>query len=37
MLKGLGIAGVWKETIVLAGMIVLFITLSVRKFKIRLE
>ncbi len=37
MLKGLGFMGVWKETLVLCGMIVFFITMSVRKFKIRLE
>jgi ABC-2 type transport system permease protein len=37
MLKGLGFMSVWKETAVLCGMIVFFITMSVRKFKIRLE
>ena len=37
MLKGTGIAFVWKETLVLIGMIILFTTLSVKKFKIRLE
>jgi ABC-2 type transport system permease protein len=37
MLKGLGIMNVWKETLILCGMILFFIVLSVRKFKIRLE
>ncbi len=37
MLKGLGFMNVWKETLVLCGMIVFFIGMSVRKFKIRLE
>ncbi len=37
MLKGLGFMSVWKETLVLCGMVVFFITMSVRKFKIRLE
>lgn len=36
MLKGLGLAYVWKETIVLLAMTALFIGLSVKKFKIRL-
>ena len=37
MLKGLGFMMVWKETAIICGMIVFFITMSVRKFKIRLE
>jgi ABC-2 type transport system permease protein len=37
MLKGTGITFVWKETLILFGMMVLFITLSVKKFKVRLE
>jgi ABC-2 type transport system permease protein len=37
MLKGAGIMYVWKETLVLAGMTVLFIGLSIKRFKIRLE
>lgn len=37
MLKGTGIAFVWKETLVLAGMTAVFILLSVKKFKLRLE
>lgn len=37
MLKGLGLAYIWKETLIIAGMAVFFILLSVRKFKVRLE
>lgn len=37
MLKGTGILFVWKETLILFGMMIFFILLSVRKFKIRLE
>jgi len=37
MLKGVGIAYIWKETLVLIAMTVFFIGLSVRRFKIRLE
>ena len=37
MLKGTGITFVWKETLILFGMMILFIALSVKKFKIRLE
>lgn len=37
MLKGVGIEYLWKETLVLAGMTVLLMTISARKFKIRLE
>ena len=37
MLKGTGILFVWKETLILFGMMMFFILLSVRKFKIRLE
>ena len=36
MIKGLGIAGVWKETLILAGMTVFLLLLAIRKFKIRL-
>ncbi|PKP02263.1 MAG: multidrug ABC transporter permease [Bacteroidetes bacterium HGW-Bacteroidetes-6] len=36
MLKGVGIAYVWKEIVVLSGMLVLFLGVSIRKFKIRL-
>ena len=37
MLKGTGILFIWRETAVLIAMIVFFITVSIRKFKIRLE
>ena len=37
MLKGAGFAYVWKETLVLTGMMCFFIILSIKKFKIRLE
>lgn len=37
MLKGLGFMSVWKETLILCGMVLFLITMSVRKFKIRLE
>ncbi len=37
MLKGTGIAYVWKETLILAGMAVFFISVSAKKFKVRLE
>lgn len=37
MIKGTGLAYVWKETLVLILMTLVFIGLSVKKFKIRLE
>lgn len=37
MIKGTGMAYIWKETLILTGMTVLFILLSVKKFKVRLE
>jgi ABC-2 type transport system permease protein len=37
MIKGTGFSHVWKETLVLMFMTAIFITLSVKKFKIRLE
>jgi len=37
MIKGTGFLYVWKETLILAGFTVLFIALSVRNFKIRLQ
>jgi ABC-2 type transport system permease protein len=37
MLKGLGFAAVWKETLILAGMCFLLFTISLRNFKIRLQ
>jgi ABC-2 type transport system permease protein len=36
MLKGLGIAAIWEETLILIGFIVFFIALSVKNYKIRL-
>ncbi len=37
MLKGAGFMYIWKEALVLAGMMVFYIFMSVRNFKIRLE
>ena len=37
MLKGVGFAYIWKETLILVAMTLFFIGLSVRRFKIRLE
>ncbi|HAV54958.1 MAG TPA: multidrug ABC transporter permease, partial [Aequorivita sp.] len=37
MLKGVGMAFIWKETLILMGMTLFFISLSVKKYKIRLE
>lgn len=37
MVKGTGLLYIWKETLVLAGFTVLFIALSIKNFKIRLE
>ena len=37
MLKGSGFIFIWKETAILTGMMVFFIAVSVKKFKIRLE
>ncbi|MFH0893375.1 MAG: ABC transporter permease [Bacteroidota bacterium] len=37
MLKGVGIEYLWQETLILAGFTILFIVISVRKFKIRLD
>jgi len=37
MLKGTGFLYVWKETLILSVMIMFFIALSIKKFKIRLE
>lgn len=36
MLKGAGFAYIWKETAILSGMLILFLTVSIRKFKNRL-
>lgn len=37
MIKGTGLAYIWKETLILLGMTVIFIGVSIRKFKVRLE
>ena len=37
MIKGLGVFGVWKETLVLIAMTLFFIALSIKRFKIRLQ
>ena len=37
MIKGTGFSYVWKETLVLIGMVCLFIFMSVKRFKIRTE
>jgi ABC-2 type transport system permease protein len=36
MIKGLGFGAVWKETLILIGMMLLLLALSIKKFKIRL-
>jgi ABC-2 type transport system permease protein len=36
MIKGLGFASIWKETLILTGMTVLFLGVSIKKFKTRL-
>jgi ABC-2 type transport system permease protein len=36
MIKGLGITGVWKETLILTGMTILLLLLAIKNFKIRL-
>ncbi|GJM62702.1 ABC transporter permease [Persicobacter diffluens] len=37
MIKGLGFSAIWKETLILIGMCLLLLTISFRKFKIRLS
>jgi len=37
MLKGLGFSYIWKETLILVGMTILLLTISLKKFKIRLS
>ena len=37
MIKGLGFSAVWKETVILLGMMVLLLALARRNFKIRLQ
>jgi ABC-2 type transport system permease protein len=36
MIKGLGLKGIWKETLILGGMMTFFLTMAIKKFKIRL-
>lgn len=36
MIKGLGFSSIWKETLILAGMTVFLLTVSLKKFKVRL-
>jgi ABC-2 type transport system permease protein len=36
MIKGVGLQAVWKETLVLAGMLTFFMLMAIKKFKIRL-
>ncbi len=36
MIKGVGLASVWKETLVLVGMLLFFLTMAIKNFKIRL-
>jgi ABC-2 type transport system permease protein len=36
MLKGLGLKAIWKETLILNGMLLFLLTMAIRKFKIRL-
>jgi len=36
MIKGLGFASIWKETLVLAGMMFFLLAMAIKKFKIRL-
>ncbi len=37
MIKGTGLTFIWKETLILILMTIIFVTISIRKFKIRLE
>ncbi len=37
MLKGVGLAYIWKETLILFGMTLIFLGLGIKNFKIRLE
>jgi ABC-2 type transport system permease protein len=36
MIKGVGLDVIWKETLILGGMMVFFLTMAIRRFKIRL-
>jgi len=37
MLKGASVSVIWKETLILIGMTTVYILLSIKKYKIRLE
>lgn len=37
MIKGVGFTAVWKETLILTGMLLFFITVAIKRFKIRLQ
>lgn len=37
MIKGVGFGGIWKETLVITGMTLIFILISIKRFKIRLQ
>ncbi|MFT4740228.1 MAG: ABC-2 type transport system permease protein, partial [Marivirga sp.] len=37
MIKGLGIMGIWKETLILSGMTIALLFISFKKFNIRLQ
>jgi ABC-2 type transport system permease protein len=37
MIKGIGLKGIWKETLILGAMMIFFLTMAIKKFKIRLE
>jgi ABC-2 type transport system permease protein len=36
MIKGVGLEVIWKETLILAGMMLFFLTMAIKRFKIRL-
>jgi ABC-2 type transport system permease protein len=36
MIKGVGFEAIWKETLVLTGMMLFLLMLAIKKFKIRL-
>lgn len=36
MIKGLGLGAIWKETLILTGMLVFFLAMAIKNFKIRL-
>jgi ABC-2 type transport system permease protein len=36
MIKGSGLAAIWKETVILAGMMLLLLGMAIKNFKIRL-